>query len=200
VLRDLEIGADGVATTPLSGEPDILGGLSPDVERLFQAGTDDIYNRFLTLVSESRNMPRERIEELAQGRVWAGATARQLGLVDRFGSLDDAILLAAEEAGVEADDVNVIWIEQPADPFTEFVRNWSREEDAEAAAPRDVWTLLRPDPRAILAIMLGEMRMMLDGPAMQARCLECPVDVVPGSGRGNGDATTQAMLLGWLRG
>ncbi|MBC2778787.1 signal peptide peptidase SppA [Parasphingopyxis marina] len=198
VLRDLEIGADGVATTPLSGEPDILGGLSPEVERLFQAGTDDIYNRFLTLVSEGRHMPRERIEELAQGRVWAGATARQLGLVDRFGSLDDAILVAAEEAGVEADDVNVIWIEEPVDSFTEFVRNWSREEDTEATAPRDVWTMLRPDPRAILSIMLGEMRLLLDGPAMQARCIECPVDVVPG--RGSGDATTRAMLLGWLGG
>jgi protease-4 len=198
-LAELDIGADGVTTTPLSGEPDILGGLSPEAERLFQAGTDDIYRRFLTLVSENRDMPRERIEELAQGRVWAGATARQLGLVDRFGSLDDAIALAAERAEVEADDIRVIWIEQPPDPFTEFVRNWTRDDDAEnAAAPRDIWTMLRPDPQTVFATMLGEMRLLLDGPAMQARCIECPVDVT--RGRDSEDVTLQAMLLGWLRG
>ncbi len=199
-LEQLSLGADGVTTTPLSGEPDLLGGLSPEAERLFQAGTDDIYRRFLTLVSEARDMPRERIEELAEGRVWAGATARQLGLVDQFGSLDDAVRVAAERAEGDPDSVRIVWIEEQPDPFAQFLRNWSREDEEEAAnAPRDVWTMLTPDPRAVLATTLAELRLLLDGPAMQARCLDCPVDVRPGRSAAGDQATLQAMLLNWIR-
>lgn len=200
-LDQLDIGADGVQTTPLSGEPDIFGGLSPETRRLFQSGTEDIYRRFLTLVSENRDMPRERIAELAEGRVWAGATARQLGLVDQFGSLDDAIAEAASRAEVEADDVRVLWIEQPPDPFAEFIRSWTSEEETQqTAAPRDIWTLLTPDPRAILATITAEMQLLLDGPAMQLRCLECPIEVVPGAVSAREASTMQTVLMGWLRG
>lgn len=198
-LAQLDIGADGVQTTPLSGEPDILGGLSPEARRLFQSGTEDIYRRFLDLVAENRDMPRDRIAELAEGRVWAGATARQLGLVDQFGNLDDAIAEAASRAEIEMDDVRILWIEQPPDPFAEFIRNWTRDDDAEeTAAPRDIWTLLAPDPRAILATMASEMQLLLNGPAMQARCLECPVEIVPGRADARETATVRAIVMDWL--
>lgn len=200
-LDQLDIGSDGVRTTPLSGEPDIFGGLAPETQRLFQSGTEDIYRRFLTLVAENRNMPRERIAELAEGRVWAGATARQLGLVDQFGNLDDAIAEAASRAEVASDDVRILWIEQPPDPFAEFIRNWTREDDAEeTATPRDIWTMLAPDPRAILATMTAEMQLLLNGPAMQLRCLECPVEIIPGRSRAAESETFQTLLTGWLRG
>lgn len=200
-LAQLDIGTDGVQTTPLSGEPDIFGGISPEARRLFQSGTEDIYRRFLTLVSENRDMPRERIAELAEGRVWAGATARQLGLIDQFGNLDDAIAEAASRAEVEAEDVRVLWIEQPPDPFAEFVRNWTQGDDAEqSAAPRDIWTMLAPDPRAILATITAEMQLLMNGPAMQLRCLECPMEVVPGRSGSREAGTVQAVMMGWLRG
>ncbi|MEM8695814.1 MAG: signal peptide peptidase SppA [Pseudomonadota bacterium] len=201
-LDQLDIGTDGVTTTPLSGEPDVFGGLSPEAQRLFQAGTEDIYRRFLSLVSENRDMPVARVAEIAEGRVWAGATARQLGLVDQFGTLDDAIAEAARRAEVEADDVRVLWIEQPPDPFAEFVRNWTRDEDdaEQTAAPRDIWTMLAPDPRAMLATVTAEMQLLLNGPAMQLRCLECPVEVLPAR-RGSAEAVTmQALIAEWLRG
>ena len=199
-LDQLDIGADGVTTTPLSGEPDVFGGISPEAQRLLQSGTEDIYRRFLSLVSENRDMPVERIAELAEGRVWAGGTARQLGLVDAFGNLDEAIAEAASRAEVEADDVRVLWIEQPPDPFTEFVRNWTRDEDdaQQTAAPRDIWTMLAPDPRAILATVMAEMQLLMNGPAMQLRCLECPVDVIPGRTSAADAATVRAMAAQWL--
>ena len=199
-LDQLDIGADGVTTTPLSGEPDVFGGISPEAQRLLQSGTEDIYRRFLSLVSENRDMPVERVAELAEGRVWAGGTARQLGLVDAFGNLDDAITEAASRAEVEADDVRVLWIEQPPDPFTEFVRNWTRDEDdaEQSAAPRDIWTMLAPDPRAIVATVMAEMQLLMNGPAMQLRCLECPVDVVPGRTSAADAATIRAMAAEWL--
>ncbi|QLC22184.1 signal peptide peptidase SppA [Parasphingopyxis sp. CP4] len=199
-LDQLDIGADGVTTTPLSGEPDVFGGISPEAQRLLQSGTEDIYRRFLSLVSENRDMPVERIAELAEGRVWAGGTARQLGLVDAFGNLDEAIAEAASRAEVEADDVRVLWIEQPPDPFTEFIRNWTRDEDdaQQTAAPRDIWTMLAPDPRAILATVMAEMQLLMTGPAMQLRCLECPVDVIPGRTSAADAATMRVIVAEWL--
>jgi protease-4 len=200
-LDQLDIGSDGVQTTPLSGEPDIFGGLSPETQRLFQSGTEDIYRRFLTLVSENRDMPVARIAEIAEGRVWAGGTARQLGLVDQFGNLDDAIAEAASRAEVEAGDVRVLWIEQPPDPFAEFVRNWTSEDESEqTAAPRDIWTMLAPDPRAILARVTAEMQLLMNGPAMQLRCLECPIEVMPGRVSAGEAGTVQAVVMEWLRG
>jgi protease IV len=199
-LDQLDIGSDGVQTTPLSGEPDIFGGLAPETQRLFQAGTEDIYRRFLTLVAENRDMPRERIAELAEGRVWAGATARQLGLVDQFGNLDDAIAEAASRAEVASDDVRILWIEQPPNPFSEFIRNWTREDDTEqTAAPRDIWAMLAPDPRALLATVTAEMQLLMNGPAMQLRCMECPIEIMPGRGSNADEArTVQAIMLRWL--
>ena len=201
-LDQLDIGADGVTTTPLSGEPDLFGGLSPEAARLFQSGTEDIYRRFLSLVSENRSMSVERVAEIAEGRVWAGGTARQLGLVDAFGTMDEAIAEAASRAEVEADDVRILWIEQPPDPFAEFIRNWTREDDdaEQANAPRDIWTMLAPDPRAIIATVTAEMQLLLDGPAMQLRCLECPVEVLPGRSSGAEDAGLRALVMEWLRG
>lgn len=200
-LDQLDIGADGVTTTPLSGEPDIFGGLSPEAQRLLQSGAEDIYRRFLSLVTENRNMPVERVAEIAEGRVWAGGTAHQLGLVDAFGNMDDAVAEAARRAGVEAENVRILWIEQPPDPFTEFIRNWNREvADAEqTAAPRDIWTVLAPDPRAIVATVMAEMQLLMNGPAMQLRCLECPVAVMPGQVHAAETKAVQAMVH-WLRG
>ena len=100
-LQRLGIGADGVSTTPLSGEPDLLRGPSPEAERLLQTGVESTYRRFIDLVARGAAAARARVHEIAQGRVWSGGTARQLGLVDRFGSLDDAVAEAARRAGLD---------------------------------------------------------------------------------------------------
>ncbi len=195
-LSQWGVNADGVTTTPLSGEPDIFGGLSPEASRLFQSGTEDVYRRFLTLVGAARDMSTERVDEIGQGRVWAGATARQLGLVDRFGDLGDAIAVAAEAAELEDGAYQAVYIEQQPSGFAQFIRNWTREERARTQV-RDPWTMLAPDPRAILAQMTAEMQLLMDGPVMQARCLECPVEVR--GARGTGQARAAEMgWLGWL--
>jgi len=62
---------------------------------------DWIYDQFVTKVAESRDLPRERVQEIAQGRVWSGAEALKLGLVDEFGGLDDALACAASRAGLD---------------------------------------------------------------------------------------------------
>jgi protease-4 len=65
---------------------------------LAQARVDDLYQKFLTKVSESRNIPLDTLQTIAQGRVWSGSEALKLNLIDEIGSLDDAIACAAQKA------------------------------------------------------------------------------------------------------
>ena len=66
-----------------------------------QASIEDIYTRFINLVAKGRSLPVEKVDEIAQGRVWTGADALEIGLVDEIGTLNDAIAYAASLAGFE---------------------------------------------------------------------------------------------------
>ncbi len=70
---------------------------------LFQRATDKIYAEFTGHVANGRNLPLERVQEIAQGRVWSGQQALDIGLVDELGGLSDAIAYAAKEAGLKQD-------------------------------------------------------------------------------------------------
>ena len=88
-LQKLGVGADGVKTTPLSGEPDLLKGPSPEADQLIQAGVESMLPPLPRPSSRaSRHKTPQQIDQIAQGRVWDGGTARQLGLVDGFGGLE----------------------------------------------------------------------------------------------------------------
>ena len=86
-LQKLGIGADGVKTTPLSGEPDLFKGPSPEANQLIQNGVNSMYGRFLGIVAASRHKTPQQVDQIAQGRVWDGGTAHQIGLVDGFGGM-----------------------------------------------------------------------------------------------------------------
>jgi protease IV len=190
-LEKLEIGADGVRTTPLSGEPDLLRGISPEAGRIIQTGVESTYRRFLQLVATARHLPVQRVHEIAQGRVWDGGTARQLRLIDQFGSLDDAIAEAARRANLDPDEANVVFLEKEPDFYTEIVRSWNEEEEQAAG---DAFTRLARRPEEMLAQALADTESLLAGPAIQVRCLECPsVRRLPAAAR-------RGSLLGWLTG
>ena len=59
---------------------------------------DRIYDRFITKVADSRKLPKNKVQEIAQGRVWSGTAAKELGLVDEIGGLEDAVREAAKQA------------------------------------------------------------------------------------------------------
>ena len=67
--------------------------------RLMQDYVDDIYTNFVNIVAKGRDMTYEAVDEIAQGRVWTGADALKIGLVDEIGTLEDAITYAASMAG-----------------------------------------------------------------------------------------------------
>src|SRR5690606_9176902 len=80
-LARFGIDSDGVRSTPLSGQPDLVGGFTPEVDGFLQATIEHEYGVFLNLVAQSRGKSAAEIDTIAQGRVWDGGTARQLGLV-----------------------------------------------------------------------------------------------------------------------
>lgn len=76
-------------------------GWNEDDQAKLQKTIDDVYGKFLKLVSESRGIPVEKLHDLAGGRVWSGTQAKQAGLVDEIGGLDDCLATVAKKAGLE---------------------------------------------------------------------------------------------------
>jgi protease-4 len=181
-LAKLGLSADGVKTTPLSGEPDLYKGPSPQFNALMQIGVENIYQRFTGLVAQSRKLPIARVDEIAQGRVWAGGAAHQIGLVDQFGTLDDAVAYAAHAAGIDPSTAKPIFIERERNPLKTFLRNVaspSRDNDS----GDDAWSRVAARPDQILAQAINDALRIASGPGIQVRCLECEGAPQPGSSR-----------------
>ena len=118
-LDRLGIHSDGVGTSPL-GDADPLSGLNDETKSIFQSNIEFGYRQFLDLVARGRNMETEAVEEIAQGRVWQGDKALELGLVDALGDLDTAIEKAAELAEIETWSVRELT--DPLNPRDELLR------------------------------------------------------------------------------
>jgi len=102
-LEKLGIHTDGLGTTPLAGAFRIDRALSPEASIVIQTQIEQGYNLFVQGVATGRDLPLEKVKDLARGRVWSGADALALGLVDQIGGLNDAIASAARLAGLEPD-------------------------------------------------------------------------------------------------
>ncbi|WP_422785851.1 signal peptide peptidase SppA [Rhizorhabdus argentea] len=195
-LAKLGLSADGVKTTPLSGEPDLYRGTSPMFDAMMQGSINDIYRRFTGLVAQSRNLPIERVREIAEGRVWAGSTARQIGLVDRFGSVDDAIAEAARLAKIDPGSARPLYIEKPLSPWRQMIKSLVEpdQQDGDAAQARGPWGSAAGRPDRIMVHALAEAQRILTGPAIQVRCLECTGGETPPR---SDDISAARALLAW---
>jgi protease-4 len=172
-LKKLGVGADGVKTTPLSGEPDLFKGPSPEASQLIQTGVEAMYGRFLGIVAAARHKTPQQIDQIAQGRVWDGGTARQIGLVDGFGGIDDAIAKAAQLANL-GNERGVRYLEPQPSFKDRLIAALANENDGDTSVPDDAFATLARQPEQQLAGLLSEVRSIVSGPSIQARCLECP--------------------------
>ena len=145
---------------------DISSSVRPKTDAelaIYQKSVAQVYNLFLKKVSEYRNLPQEKVQQIAQGRVWSGKEALNIGLIDQIGGLEDAIAFAAEKAELGENwkiaefpnhktwetevaerlfKVEALQVEQSADPLT-----------AELQKIRQELTLIQSldDPRGIYA-------------------------------------------------
>ena len=173
-LAKVGLTADGIKTTPLSGEPDLLRGTSPEFDRLIQAGIDDFYRRFIGLVGQARGLTPVQVDHIGQGRIWDGNTARKIGLVDGFGGVDTAIAEAAKLAKLDPAKVHAVYIEESPSFFGRIADSISRGRGQDATAP-DAFSRIAAQPQALLAHAIWDAKRLASGPAMQVRCVDCPV-------------------------
>lgn len=102
IVDYIGVTVDGMGTTPLAGEASFNRGLSPEMASIVQALANGAYEDFIELVASGRGLSEEAVELIAEGLVWTGVEASQIGLVDHLGGLDQAVAAAAELAGVDA--------------------------------------------------------------------------------------------------
>lgn len=188
--------ADGVRTTPLAGQPDLIGGFTPEIDQLIQAQIEDGYRDFLARVSQSRRMTPAAVDRIAQGRVWDGGAARQIGLVDQYGGLDDALAWAAEKAGVAESGWHPVYLGAEETTYDTILRRWlvtDSESGRDGSGARDVTGLVAARQEALGQRLVRDLERLLGGSGgMQAYCLECPTTprAAPAGGK--------AESLGWL--
>jgi protease-4 len=108
----LGVHVDGVGTTQLAGALELTRPLGEEIKGLIDLSIRRTYADFIGKVAEHRNRSVEEIDAAAHGRVWVGTDALDRGLVDRRGTLADAIDSAAELAGLESDTYMLDYVEQ----------------------------------------------------------------------------------------
>lgn len=99
------VNAEAVKTHESATGYSVFEEMSPKYKQTLTESIEIIYDTFISRVAEGRKMDKTKVDEIAQGRVWTGTMAKQLGLVDELGSLDDAIAYAAKL--VKTDDYKV---------------------------------------------------------------------------------------------
>ncbi len=101
-LASLGIYSDGTGTTPLAAGLDLTQPLPEQLKAAIQQTIVYNYDQFLQIVASGRNLEKTKVAQLAEGRVYDGQTAKTLGLVDKMGSLEDAIRAAATLANLKS--------------------------------------------------------------------------------------------------
>lgn len=177
-LAKIGVTTDGVQTTPLSGQPDLVGGTNEVTDRILQSAIESGYSRFINLVAQARKLTPQRVDEIGQGRVWIGGVAHQLKLVDRFGGIDDAIAEAAKRAKLDPAKVHAVYLEKAPSAWMQFaagLMGGGGDEDdwADQPAGADLYGRIAIERRALLGQALGDARRLATGGSVQARCLEC---------------------------
>ncbi len=180
--KKLGVSTDGPALGPLTGQPDVIGGANDDFNRVAQAGVERVYAQFLGIAAKSRKMNVAKVDTLGQGRVWGGGDARQNGLIDRFGGLDEALAEAAKRAKLGKDDWYPMHIEQEPDFLTGlFGAGPSAQSPLVFATPRasvsgqggDIFSYVRREQVRQQAAALASLSLLMGTQGVQTLCLEC---------------------------
>ncbi|MGB9430146.1 MAG: signal peptide peptidase SppA [Gammaproteobacteria bacterium] len=132
-LAKIGIHTDGVGTTPLSDAFDLTRPMSPQLQQFFQLNIDNGYQQFITKVAKNRHMSVDAVNAIAQGRVWSGEQGKKLGLVDKFGNLQDAVTEAAKLAKL-GPHYSVRYIERPLSVFDKLLISMANSDNTRLSA------------------------------------------------------------------
>lgn len=169
-LDALGISADGVRTTEWPVMHPAVP-LSEQTQKILQKSTETVYQKFISLVANNRNLTLAEADQVAQGRVWSGQQAYQLGLVDQLGTFDDAIQAAADKADLT--QYSVHFVEHALTQQEQFVKNLLQSANSylnlgltsEPVIPQEMMKIYHE---------IQQIRDWNDPRGLYAVCLECP--------------------------
>jgi len=189
--------ADGVKTTPLSGEPDLVGGLSPEADSIVQGYVEDGYADFIRRVAQARKLTPARVDEIGQGRVWDGGTARQIGLVDQYGGLKDALAWVAAQAKLGEGEWHAEYLGEDGRSSDTLLRRLLLGESAKREGGADLVGVFAAHRRDALWQLAADVTRLTGTQGMQAYCLECaPIVRAPAPRALDGWLARLVALLG----
>ncbi len=136
-LDKLGVHADGVTTTWLGSAGDPRRPIDPRFTALLQTMIDHVYTDFTGRAAQARRTTPAKIDEVAQGRVWTGAQAKERGLVDTIGSFGDALKSAAKRAKL-ADGYRVAYIERDPGKLAQLIDSFNSRAAAILASQFDL--------------------------------------------------------------
>ena len=125
-IGSLGVNVDGIGTTEFAGQLSPVRELGKDARRLMDISVRSAYDVFIGKVAEARSMEADRVDEIAQGRVWIGGDALELGLVDNIGGIEDAISAAARIAGLSEDGYRVEYVQRQLSPAELVLLQYAR--------------------------------------------------------------------------
>jgi len=114
------ISTDVVETNENSNFLSLTRPMTKYERQMMQQNIEDGYDIFISHVAEGRGMTKEQVDEIGQGRVWSGQNAKEIGLIDEFGGLQEAIEIAAEIAGL--DNYRTVALPEQLDPFQQILK------------------------------------------------------------------------------
>ena len=168
-LDRIGIHSDGTGTTPLTSI-DPFGGLNDEFKSILQSNIEFGYQKFTDLVAKGRNMDPEAVEAIAQGRIWQGDKALELGLVDVLGDTQVAIEKAAELA--ELSEWSVRYLEDPLNPRDEFIRQLMNSAGLDLTSQSPKARLLN-QAATLMEDAFGALGYLNDPRQSYVVCLEC---------------------------
>ncbi|MBA6291354.1 signal peptide peptidase SppA [Colwellia sp. MB3u-70] len=174
-LSKLGIYTDGVGTTDIAGFG-ITRELTPGMANIIQLNIERGYRDFVELVANNRQMTTAQVDAIAQGRVWSGSKALELGLVDALGDLENAIEAAAQLANLE--DYDRLLIEKEKSPRTLFLQSLLGQVSIFFGQPTEnhysenkLTSLI-----STLSLELKQLAQLNDPQGIYSFCLACEVE------------------------
>lgn len=169
-LKKIGISTDGVGTTELAGDLRIDRTLSEKGSKVIQASVDNIYQRFIHLVADARKLSPEQVDAIAQGHVWTGSTAKDLGLVDQLGTLKDVITAIAKDAKLE--NYQVEFVQRTLSPREELMRSLI-ETGISLPTSQTLQSLQFLNQFQALTKPLQDLKQLQDPQGIYVKCFEC---------------------------
>lgn len=162
LANDFGVTIDTVKTHPFADIGSVFRSRSDQELEMLQEFTKQVYEQFLAKVAEGRGLEVEAVHEIGQGRVWSGIEAKQLGLVDSLGSLDDAIASAAQRAEL-GDDYRLLFYQRKMD-LAESILEMFNDQDSTQLADSPLDRAIRK-----AAAQLQRLRLLNDPMGVYAR-------------------------------